>query len=290
MTHAQTLAKTTADAGAGLRVETVVDGFVARIRGIDITAMDDTIFAAIYRKFLDTPVLVFPDQPKDAAAFFAFTNRFGQVVEHVLNQFHHPSVWGVSFITNVRPDGAPDPVGYKRSREWHTDRSYDTSPGKTTALLALEMPEIGGKTDFADMYAAYAALPDDLRVALAGKVGIFRWSGRKAEGSVNLTPDQSARLVDATHPILQLHPESGRPTVYVDPGNLIGIVGMTQAESEPILQRLFAHCLQPAFHYAHKWTVGELVIWDNRCSMHRAAGGYAPTERRVLIRTQTQSR
>lgn len=271
-------------------VEPIVDGFVGRIRGVDIGKMDDALFDAIYEQFLETPVLVIPGQRPDPKAFYDFTNRFGEVVEHVLNQYHHPDVKGVSYITNVRADGVPDPLGYNRSREWHTDRSYDPRPGKTTALLALEMPSVGGATDFTDGYRAFAMLPADLRRALAGKTGIFRWSGRKFAGAMKLNDDQKKKMVDAEHPILALHPESGRPTIYADPGNLVEIKGMSIEEGEAILQRVFAHYTRPEFQYAHYWSVGDFVIWDNRCSMHRAAGGYPPEQRRVLIRTQTQSR
>jgi taurine dioxygenase len=271
-------------------VETIVEGFVARVEGLDIDDVGDALFERIYEQFLETPVLVLPGQRPDPKAFYDFTNRFGEVVEHVLNQYHHPDVKGVSYITNVRPDGAPDPQGYNRSREWHTDRSYDPRPGKTTALLALEMPSVGGATDFADGYRAYTALPTDLRRALAGKTGVFRWAGRKFVGAMNLTDEQKRQMLDAEHPILTLHPESGRPTIYADPGNLVALKGVPAAPGEAILQRLFAHYTRLEFQYAHRWNVGDFVIWDNRCSMHRAAGGYPPEHRRVLIRTQTQAR
>ena len=275
---------------AKLRVTPVKPGFVARIDGVDISSIDDETFATIYDQFLETPILLLPGQPDDPRAFFDFTNRFGEVVEHVLREYHHPEVRGVSMITNLDANGEIDPKGVMRSLAWHTDRSYDPRSGKTTALLAEEIPSVGGHTVFADLYRAYADLPDDLRRALAGKTGMFHWHGRQLEGAIPLTSEQAKEVPGGRHPILQIHPESGRPTLYVDPGNLIGIVGMTQEESEPILQRLFKHCLREELHYGHRWSPGDLIIWDNRCSMHRAGGGYPAGERRILMRTQTIAR
>jgi taurine dioxygenase len=271
-------------------VRPVIDGFVARVEGVDVAAVDDALFEALYRVFLDYPVLVFPGQKLDARQFYAFTDRFGAVVQHVLREYHHESVPGVSYITNVHADGSLDVKGYKRSREWHTDRSYDQRTGKTTALYALEIPAVGGHTDFADMYRACAALPADLRQALEGRIGVYRWHGRHAHSAIPLTAEQQAETPGAEHPILRRHPESGREALYVDPGNQVSILGMAPEQGEAVLQRLFQHCEQPAFQYSHPWHVGELVIWDNRCTMHRAAGGYPPEQRRVLMRTQTLAR
>jgi taurine dioxygenase len=282
--HSETLPK------AGLRVTTLAPGFVARVEGVDITRLDDATFAALYDQFIATPVLVLPGQPADAAAFFAASERFGEVVEHVLRQFHHPEVWGVCYVNNLDTEGRIDPKGVNRSTGWHTDRCYDPRMGKTTALLGVEVPSRGGDTLFADLYAACTALPADLRTALAGKIGQFRWHGRPADHAVALTAAQQEEAPGGDHPILSVHPESGRPTLYVAPGNMTGIIGMDRDESEPLLQRLFRHCLEERFHHAHRWTPGDLVIWDNRCTMHRAGGGYPPGERRVLMRTQTIAR
>lgn len=275
---------------AMMRVTTAADGFVARIEGVAVDRVDDASFAAIYDLFVKHPVLVFPGQTIDARAFHAFTDRFGQVTEHVLQQYHHESVPGVSYITNVHRDGSLDMAGYTRSATWHTDRSYDQRPTKTTALYAVEIPPVGGNTLFADMYRAAAALPEALRRQLEGRLCRFEWHARKLQGATVLTAEQRAKTPGATHPILMRHPESGRETLFVDPGNMAQIVGLEREESEAILQPLFTHCEQPEFQYRHAWVPGELVIWDNRCSMHRAGGGYPPDQRRILMRTQTLAR
>ncbi len=195
-----------------LRATTIKPGFVTRIDGVDIANLDDETFATIYELFIETPVLFLPGQAEDARAFYDFTDRFGEIVEHVLREYHHPAVQGVSMITNLDSNGNIDPKGVMRSLAWHTDRSYDPRTGKTTALLAQEVPSVGGHTVFADLYRAYADLPDDLRQALAGKTGMFHWHGRQLEGAIPLTPEQAKEVPGGRHAILQVHPESGRPT------------------------------------------------------------------------------
>lgn len=261
-----------------------------RVEGVRVTHLNAGDFAEIEQLMLEHPVLVFPDQALSATDLWNFSERFGRVVPHVLKQYHHPDQPGVSYVTNVKPSGEVDPDGVTRGMTWHTDRSYDPNPGKTTALYALEVTTSGGETEFADMYAAHDELPDELRRALEGRIGHYAWGGRRLGTAVNLSDEQKLQMTTGLHKIISKHPQTGRPTLYVDCGNLIAIEGMEDAESEPLLRALFEHCTAPRFQMRHAWRRGDLVIWDNRCTVHRAAGGYPPMERRVFWRTQTEAR
>jgi taurine dioxygenase len=191
----------------------------------------------------------------------------------------HPEIT-VLGVNKFGPDGALNVAIYRRGAEgWHTDGAYDEEPFKATQLYALAIPSRGGDTLFASAYAAYEAMPQVLKQRLERRRGAFTYGGRhKAQALLN--PEDRDRP-PAFHPVIRTHPETGRKALYFDPGKILFIEGLSAQESDDTIDQLTACMIQPGAEYRHKWRVGDIVIWDNRCSYHRAAGDYPPQEDRI---------
>jgi len=151
-------------------------------------------------------------------------------------------------------------------------------------LFALAIPDTGGDTLFASGYAAYDALPDRLKQRLDGARGAFTYGGRTLQGQALLNPEDRDRP-PVFHPIIRTHSETGRKSLYFDPGKIVYIDGFETAESDDLIAQLTEAMIQPDGQYRHKWSVGDVVIWDNRCSYHKAAGDYPPEQERIHWRT-----
>ena len=183
-------------------------------------------------------------------------------------------------INKFAADGTLNQAIYRRGAEgWHTDGAYDEVPFKATQLYALAIPSTGGDTLFASGYAAYAALPASLQRRLEGRNGAFTYGGRRKHTALLNPEDRDWTPV--WHPIVRTHPETGRKSLYFDPGKIVAIEGVEPAESDALIDELTGYMIQPDAEYRHKWRVGDIVIWDNRCSYHKAAGDYPPHEDRI---------
>ncbi len=252
------------------------------VTGIDVKALDDAGFAPIYQAWLDGNVLVVRDQTLTMQDFLRYSRRFGTVVPHPSKSTRHPEVPEITMlgINKFSADGTLNQAIYRRGAEgWHTDGAYDAVPFKATQLYALAIPSSGGDTLFASMYAAYDALPERLQVRLNGLVGGFTYGGRRKAQALLNEEDRDWKPV--FHPIVRTHPETGRKALYFDPGKIVSIEGVEDAETNDLIEELTGRMIQPAAEYRHKWRVGDIVIWDNRCSYHRAAGDYPPHEDRI---------
>jgi taurine dioxygenase len=169
---------------------------------------------------------------------------------------------------------------YKRGAEgWHTDGSYNENPFKATQLYAIAVPSRGGDTHFASTYAAYDALPERLRDRIAGLRGAYVYGGRKKRQT--LLDEEDRDWKPAFHPLIRTHPETGRKALYFDLNKLLYIEGLPEAESDALIEELKGYRVQPGAEYRHQWRKGDIVIWDNRCSYHKAAGDYPPEEDRI---------
>jgi taurine dioxygenase len=183
-------------------------------------------------------------------------------------------------INKFRPDGTLDMSIYRRGAEgWHTDGAYDDEPFKATQLYALAIPSRGGDTFFASMYAAYDALPDALKQRIDKLIGAYVYGGRRKKTEL-LNPEDRDKK-PALHPLVRTHPETGRKGLYFDPGKILRIEGLDGAASDALIDELTGYMIQPGAEYRHKWRKGDIVIWDNRCSYHKAAGDYPPEEERI---------
>jgi taurine dioxygenase len=261
------------------------------ILGVDVRTLDDAGFATIYRAWLDHNVVVVPGQELEIEDFLRYSRRFGLVVPHPSKMTRHPDYPEITLlgINKVGADGQLDMAIYRRGAEgWHTDGAYDEEPFKATQLYALAVPSRGGDTFFASMYAAYDGLPPRLKQRLEGRQGAFTYGGRRKATALLNAEDRDWTPV--FHPIIRAHPETGRKGLYFDPGKIVRIEGVDEGESDALIEELTARMIQPEGEYRHRWRKGDIVIWDNRCSYHKAAGDYPPEEDRIHWRVSIKER
>jgi taurine dioxygenase len=254
----------------------------AEITGVDVTRMTPEEFKAIYDTWLAYNVITVRDQSLDIPAFLTYSRHFGSVHPHPSKSTRHPQYAEITMLgTNkFRTDGTLDRTVYLRGAEgFHTDGAYAESPFKATQLYAVAIPSRGGDTLFASMYAAYDALPAGLRAKIEGRRGAYVYGGRKRSNALLNEEDRNEPAV--FHLLARPHPETGRKALYFDPGKILYIEGYSRDESEALIAELEGYMLQPDSQYRHKWRKGDIVIWDNRCSYHKAAGDYPPEEERI---------
>jgi taurine dioxygenase len=254
----------------------------AMVEGIDVRRLDDATFATLYRTWLECNVLVVRGQELEIGDFLAYSRRFGRLDPHPSKSTRHPDCPEVTLlgVNKYDPDGKLNMAIYRRGAEgWHTDGAYDAEPFKATQLYALAIPSRGGDTHFASMYAAYDALPERLKQRLAGLQGAYVYGGRRKKQAL-LNPEDRDKA-PVFHPIVRTHPETGRKALYFDPGKILRIEGLPPEESDALIDELTGYMIQPDSQYRHQWRKGDVVIWDNRCSYHKAAGDYPPEEDRI---------
>jgi taurine dioxygenase len=262
----------------------------AELGGVDLRRIDDAGFAAIHQAWLDNLALVIRGQTLDDAALVAFSRRFGALDQAPIQENGRRFVDGypeIYVVSNVVENGVA--IGSLGAGEavWHTDMSYLPDPPKASMLYALEVPASGGDTAFSNMYAAHDALPPDLRARVQGLSlkhdGTYNSGGYVRQG---VTPTDDPRASPGTpHPVICTHPETGRRMLYLGRRRNACLMGLELDESERLLNALWAHAEQPHFCWTHRWRVGDLVLWDNRCTMHRR-DPFDPASRRVMHRTQ----
>lgn len=258
-------------------VHPLTEGFGAEVTGLDLSAeLAGEEFARVRDLYFDKSVVVFRDQelaPEDQAAF---SRRFGGLMIHVLTQFQIPGQPEVLELSNRRgADG--NAIGFEDAgRYWHSDISYNAEPAQGTMLYAVDIPPEGGDTFFADMAAAYDALPEDVKQKIDGRRAYHSYTvNYKANESgaatrPDLTEAQLASLQDVLHPIVRTHEDTGRKALFVNPGFTYRVDGMDEGESNALLQMLFAHTTEERFLYRHVWRAHDLLCWDNRSTMHHA--------------------
>jgi taurine dioxygenase len=263
----------------------------AEILGVDVRKLDDAGFAQIYRAWLDANVVVVPGQALEIEDFLRYSRRFGVIVPHPSKSTRHPDYPEITQLGVNKFDeaGKLDMAIYRRGAEgWHTDGAYDQEPFKATQLYALAVPSRGGNTLFASMYAAYDGLPQRLKDRLEGRIGVFTYGGRRKATALLNQEDRDWKPV--FHPIVRTHPETRRKALYFDPGKILRIEGLEPAESDALIDELTERMIQPDGEYHHQWRKGDIVIWDNRCSYHKAAGDYPPEEDRIHWRVSIKER
>jgi taurine dioxygenase len=253
------------------------------VTGVDVRTLDDAGFAPLYQAWLDRNILCVRGQEGlTIPEFVAYSRRFGPVVPHPSKSTRHPDHPEITLLGVGKFDaqGNLRREIYGRGAEgWHTDGAYNAAPFKATQLYALAVPSRGGDTLFASGYAAYEALPQRLKHRLDGLAGGFAYGGRRGKSKLLNPEDQDWAPVH--HPVVRVHPESGRKSLYFDPGKIVDFVGLDGAESDDLIAELSGRMIVPEAEYHHKWRTGDIVIWDNRCSYHKAAGDYPPEEDRI---------
>ncbi len=263
----------------------------AEIRGVDLRqALDQETIDAIRRAWLDHVVILIRDQHLRKDDQIRFSGQFGDIGElarpkNFRTSGHDDMPDGMMLISNVRENG--EPIGALPDGEmmFHHDMLHADSPHAAPLLYAVEIPWHGGNTLFASGYAVYDTLPEEVRAPLEGRKAFHHYNyGSVQKGDGKGTPAFS----DSVHPVFRTHSETGRKAIYVNRLMTEGIVDMPSDESGALLQRLFDHAERPEFVYEHVWCVGDLLMWDNRCSMH-ARTDFPAGERRLLWRTTIAS-
>lgn len=268
----------------GIEVRKLGGPLLGEVVGVDVAKpIDDDTWAAVNQAFLDHCVVVFRDRSMTPGQMVTFASRFGPIEPHVTEKYRHPEFEELIVMTNLNAAGEVDPFEARRGSHWHTDMCYREVPSKGTMLHTLEIPEVGGDTLFANMSRALEEMPAALRGRLEERRATFRYGGRRAEGQSRLEPkDRDAPLID--HPILRPHTETGRLSVYVNPAHTVGIIGMEEEAALDLLDEVYAWCSRPEFQARHEWRMGDTVIWDNRCTWHRATGENPMRQRRRFLR------
>ena len=271
-----------------IRVEPVSTHVGAEIGGIDLAApLTDTAMAEIRHAFGEHGVVFFRDQGLTPEQHLAVAERFGPI--DVNRFFAH--VPGHPMIAEVRkePEQQRNIGG-----GWHTDHSYDEVPALGSMLYAREVPQTGGDTLFASMYAAYDALSDGLKATLEGLRAchssrhVFGPAAMAQRGDLNgRIGNAELATQDAVHPVVIRHPDTGRKALYVNPGFTLRFEGWTDEESRPLLDYLYRHAVRPEFTCRFHWREGSLALWDNRSTWHFALNDYHG-ERRLLHRITIQ--
>jgi alpha-ketoglutarate-dependent taurine dioxygenase len=244
------------------------------ITGIDLAQplspeQKDAIVAAS----LAHHIVVFPEQSLTREQQFLFAANFGEVEAHGVHRGESKRYGVAHVMSNLGADGNPVFRFSKAANyHWHTDKPYHPAPPLLTTLYAVELPPSGGDTEFANMTLAYDALPAAMKRRIAGLRVVFRPAF-----------DESRSAVD--HPLVRTHPDTGSKSLYIG-NHSTHILGLPEAQSAALLDRLLEHATQPRFVYVHRWRLGDLIMWDNRCLLHRAVANYAADKyRRVMHRS-----
>lgn len=260
-------------------IYSVTPNFVAEVGDVDLSKpLADDDLSAIKQAFWRYAVLIFPEQNLTPEQHVAFSEHFGPVeVDRVLDPSVTPHRLGVSFadISNLAPDGkiwAEDSRQrmYKAGNKlWHTDSSFKYRPGLCSLLYSRTVAPVGGHTEFADQRAAYDALPDAMKKKLEGLIAEHSIAtSRRRSGFTDFKEDESKRLPPVPQLLVRTIPENRRKSLYVA-SHAGRILGMPEAEGRSLIDQLIAHATQRQFVHTHRWRVRDLVMWDNRCTMHR---------------------
>jgi len=276
---------------SAIHIKKIGEALGAEVSGVDASKpVSADTFAAIRKAWLDNLVIRFRGQKLTDPQMLEFSRLFGELDPPGPNPYgkaflpRHPEM---NVISNVKEDGVP--IGGLGDGEaiWHSDMTYVDTPPSAALLYALELPAEGGDTYWANMYLAYEALPADMKKRIEGLKAIhdatYNSAGIKRKGYDDVTDPR--RAPGAHHGLVRRHPETARKCLFLGRRRNSYIVGLPLEESEALLDALWAHATQPRFAFCQQWQVGDLMIWDNRCTLHRR-DPFDPNARRVMHRTQ----
>ena len=260
----------------------------AEITGLDLSRpIDDTLRRAILAAFVRHHLLAFRGQSLSMEQQAGFTRNFGELEEHVIRRADGSRTPAVHAVSNLDAQGRPTKAPHTHGNYfWHTDKSYHAVPSLATLLHAVELPPKGGDTEFANMAMAYRALPEAKKSALAGLRAVHSWeASRRNTGNRPATEEEKRERPPVIHPLVRTHPDSGEKVLYIG-YHTSHIEGMPEDEGRALLFELLERATQPQFVYRHEWRPGDLVMWDNRCLLHRGVANYEMDKHaRLLHRT-----
>ena len=276
------------DATTTLNTRRLSNAFGIEVLGIDLkdTLSGETI-AEIRKLWSEYGIVLLRGQDITPQQLIAYSRRFGELDLHeTLAPFRHPDYAELFVVSTIPVNGKPS-VSENVGRHWHSDLSYTVRPPLGSIFHALVLPEVGGDTMFTSMHAAYDALSDTMRKMIEGLEAVHDYMG--VENMKKRDPKLVAQLREANPPIAQplvrVHSETGRKALYLSEQMTKRIVGMTEREAMPLLRFLFEHSVDPLFTYRHKWQPHDIIMWDNRSTMHLALSDFAPGAHRYCMRT-----
>ena len=262
----------------------------ALVHGIDLARLDDETFATIEAAWHDFGILIFPEQNLSEAAHVAFSRRFGTLERNVTanDVGDNPEVVVLSNVMDGGGLWAPDSdhgLFLKGNCYWHTDSSFKRVPAKGSILAARIVPNVGGETEYADMRAAYDALAPGMHEFLRGKAAVhsYAYSQGLIGGMGALSQDEWDAVPPVEHPLIRAHPATGRRSLYIG-RHASHIAGEDVEEGRGLLRRLCEQACRPPRVYKHRWRAGDMVMWDNRCVLHRGYD-YPSDQPRHMVRT-----
>ncbi len=270
-------------AAAAFEVRPLSPGCAAEVIGLDLRQpFGEATRQAVYAAFVRYHVLAFRDQKLTKDEQIAFSLQFGTLERHIARNRGSDNPL-VHMVTNLGADGKPS--GSVKSTTWHTDKSFRPEPSLATILHAVTMPPNGGDTCFANMYAAYDALSDKDKALVDGLRVIHSWELSQAKSGKQATPEEIADAPPMSHPLARIHPDTGRRCLFMGE-HASHIDGWLMADGRALLARLEAHATDERFLYRHRWLPGDMLMWDNRCLLHRADSNFdAALYPRILHRT-----
>ena len=272
----------------GLQVSRIGSAAGAEVRGLRLTGEPSPkLRSAIMAAFLAHHVLVFRDQDLSPEQQLAFTKSFGALEQHVIRLRDGKPAPLLHVISNLDANGQPTSNPYSHGNYyWHTDKSYHAAPSLMTLLHARELPPAGGDTQYANMFLAYDALDEARKLQIRDLRAVHSWEASRVNtGNRPATEEEKRDRPPVVHPVVRTHPDSGRKALYMGT-HTSHIEGMPVDEGRALLAELLEFATQEQFVYRHQWQAGDLVMWDNRCLVHRATANYdMDKHRRVLHRT-----
>jgi alpha-ketoglutarate-dependent taurine dioxygenase len=258
----------------------------AEVQGVDLSRpLSNSEFDQIHRTFLERGILLFRDQKITREQHIAFSRRFGELDRHDnLPRDRHPDYPELLLVTNIaEEDGKPSASKYT-GQQWHSDMSFTLVPSLGSLLRGIIIPPVGGDTMFTNMTLAYDTLSDGMKAMIEPLHAIHTGRRKVLDKNSEREKEQTRLNPPIAQPIVRVHPETGRKALYI--GEKVScLVGMTEEESKPLIDYLVKHATRPQFVYRHQWRQDDIVLWDNRCTMHVALGDYEEGEIRHLERT-----
>lgn len=266
-----------------IKIEPLEGPVGAIVHGLDSSRpLSDEDFRAVEQAMFDHVAIVAPELAENVPWLRDLGRRFGPLVPHVLNQYHHPETYEVSIIARNTGTSESRDTAKPAGAFWHSDLSYEENPSDAIFLYSTKIPNRGGDTLVANMYMAYDSLSGKTKQRIDGLMATHRWGWNTGGATPKLNEQQSATHPDVVHPVVRRHPRTGRKVLYVNPGYVMKINDVSEEESNDLLAELLDHALRPEFQYRHKWALNMLFGLDNRASMHAAVDDY--TEPRRMLR------
>lgn len=266
-----------------IKIEPLDAPLGALVHGLDSRKpLSDEDFNIVEQAMCDHVAIVIPELEENVPWLRDFGHRFGPLVPHILDQYHHPDGFEVSII--ARNTGTPESrdTAKPAGAFWHSDLSYEANPSDAIFLYSTQIPSKGGDTLAANMCLAHDNLPEKTKQRIEGLTASHRYGWNSGGATPKLTQKQQDTHPDVVHPVVRIHARTGRKILFVNPGYTMKINELSQDESDDLLAELFEHALDPEIQYRHKWGLNMMLGLDNRASMHAAVDDY--TEPRRMLR------